>query len=86
MQKSKLKHLRVKTWSLKRTAEYDSKHFDEKSVTVRSARLSKDSKTHTLDVADLHPTWCMEISYSLRSANGTPVQGTIHNTIHELAD
>ncbi len=80
------KQVRVKTWSLKRTADYGSKHFDEKSLTVRGATLSKDSKTLTLDIADLHPTWCMEISYSLRSAKGTPVQGTIHNTIHELAD
>lgn len=81
-----VRQLRVKTWSLKRTADYGSKHFDETFLTVRGATLSKDSKTLMLNVADLHPTWCMEISYSLRSATGTPVQGTIHNTIHELGD
>ena len=81
-----VKQLHVKTWSLKRTADYGSKHFDEKLLTVRGATLSQDSKTLTLDVVDLRPTWCMEISFSLRSANGTPIQGSLHNTIHELAD
>ena len=81
-----VKNLQVKTWSLKRTADYGSKHYGEKPLEVRGAKLSADSKTVTLDVADLRSTWCMEIKFSLRSATGTPVQGTIHNTIHELAD
>ena len=81
-----VKNLQIKTWSLKRTANYGSKHFDEKPLTVRGAKLSADSKTITLDIAELRPTWSMEIVFSLRSATGTPIQGTIHNTIHELAD
>ncbi len=81
-----VKNLQIKTWSLKRTKDYGSKHYDEKALEVRSAKLSSDAKTLTLDVAELRPTWCMEIQFALRSATGTPVQGTIHNTIHELAD
>ena len=81
-----VKNLQIKTWSLKRTAAYGSKHYDEKPLEVRGAKLSSDLKTLTLDVAELRPTWCMEINFSLRSAAGVPVQGTIHNTIHELAD
>ena len=81
-----VKNLQIKTWSLKRTADYGSKHYDEKPLEVRRAKLSSDSKTLTLDIAELHPTWCMEIKFALRSATGTPIQGTIHNTIHELAD
>lgn len=80
------KHVQVKTWSLKRSAEYGSKHYDEKLLDVRGTSLSADGKTLTLDVADLRPTWCMEIKYELRSAAGTPVNGVIHNTIHQLAD
>ncbi len=80
------KQVTVKTWSLKRSANYGSKHFDEKTLTVRSVSLSSDAKTLSLDVADLAPAWCMEIAYSLRSASGTPVRGTIHNTIHDLED
>ena len=81
-----VKNLQIKTWSLKRTKDYGSKHYDERLLEVRGAKLSGDSKTITLDVAELRPTWCMEINFSLRSAEGTPIQGTIHNTIHELAD
>ena len=81
-----IKNLKIKTWSLKRTAGYGSKHYDEKPLTVRAATLSSDSKTLTLDIADLRPTWCMEIKYAFRSATGSPIHGTIHNTIHELAD
>lgn len=81
-----VKNLKIKTWSLKRTANYGSNNFDEKHLEVGSATLSTDSKSLTIDVADLRPTWCMEIKFALRSASGAPVQGTIHNTIHELAD
>ncbi len=81
-----IKNLHIKTWSLKRTADYGSKHYDEQPLTVRAATLSADTKTLTLDIADLRPTWCMEIKFALRAATGTPIQGTIHNTIHELAD
>ena len=76
--------VQVRRWSLKRTAAYGSKHYDERSLPVRRALLSADGKTVTLDVADLRPTWCMEIVYSLRGADGRPVQGTLHNTIHRL--
>lgn len=79
-----LKNLQVKTWSLKRTAKYGSQHFDEQIATIRGTTLTADAKTLTIDIADLRPTWCMEIVYSLRSAAGSPVQGTIHNTIHAL--
>jgi putative heme-binding domain-containing protein len=78
--------LQVKTWSLRRTAGYGSKHHDEKTLGVRAATLSADGKTLTIDVADLQPTWSMEINYSLRAASGEAVVGVIHNTIHQLAD
>jgi putative heme-binding domain-containing protein len=81
-----VKHLQIKTWSLKRTADYGSKHYDEKSLQVRGVTLSADAKTITIDVADLRPTWCMEIRFAFRSVTGAPVQGLLHNTIHELAE
>ena len=81
-----VQQLRIKTWSLKRTANYGSQHHDEKQLKVRAAILSNDGKTLTLDVADLAPTWSMEIGYALRSAAGAPIQGVIHNTIHELGN
>ncbi|MBI3863542.1 MAG: heme-binding protein, partial [Planctomycetia bacterium] len=76
----------LKTWGLKRTANYGSEHFDERPLAVASASLADDGRTVRLELPDIRPTWCMEIKYSLRSAEGTPVNGTIHNTVHRLAE
>lgn len=74
----------VKTWGLKRTASYGSKHYDEKSLEVTRAELSEDRRTVTLRIPDIQPTWCMEIRYNITAPGGKPVDGVIHNTIHHL--
>ncbi len=81
-----VQNIHIKTWSLKRTANYGSDHYDEKPLSIRGATLSADGRTLELDVPDLTPTWCMEIKYTLRADGGRPVNGVIHNTIHKLAD
>ena len=78
--------IQIKTWSLKRTANYGSNHYDEKSLPVQQASLSADGKQLMLKIDGIRPTWGMEIVYSLKSANGQPVEGKIHNTIHQLAE
>lgn len=76
----------IKVWSLKRTANYGSKHYDEHAIAVKSAVLSEDGRTVTLTIPELAPTWCMEVKYRLESADGQPFEGKIHNTIHTLGD
>lgn len=76
----------VKIWSLKRTAEYGSKHYDERSLAVRSAVLDSDQRTIVLSLPDLEPTWCMEVAIALRTADGAPLERVIHNTIHRLGE
>lgn len=76
----------VQTWSLKRSAGYGSKHYDEKRANVTSAKISADGKTVTLEIADVQPTWCMEIRYTLAGSDGVAVQGVVHNTIHRLGE
>jgi hypothetical protein len=76
----------VKVWSLKRTKDYGSKHYDEHPLKVESVELDADNRTVRLKIPDIGPTWCMEIKYSLRSSAGAPVRGTIHNTIHQLGE
>ena len=83
---SDVKRYRVKTWSLKRTAGYGSKHYDEKASPVTGVEVSADGKTVFLKIAGIKPTWSMEIRYSLQGVGGEPVEGTIHNTIHNLQD
>ncbi|MEO1998985.1 MAG: hypothetical protein ABGZ17_27370, partial [Planctomycetaceae bacterium] len=66
------------------TASYGSKHYDERALEVAAAALDVDGKTVTLQIPELGPTWCMEIKYAIKSSNGQPVNGVIHNTIHKL--
>ena len=74
----------VKVWSLKRTADYGSKHYDEHEVSVTAAQLAADGRTVILQMPDLAPTWCMEIKCRLKSADGESFERTIHNTIHRV--
>ncbi|MEZ6135368.1 MAG: DUF6797 domain-containing protein [Pirellulaceae bacterium] len=77
---------RIETWSLKRTAKYGSDHYDTRELSIASAELAADGKTIDLKIPDIQPTWCMSIEYKIRAANGQAIAGTIHNTIHRLAD
>ena len=74
----------VKVWSLKRTANYGSKHFDEHEIKVTSATLSAAGRKVTLTIPDIAPTWCMEVKCRLKSANGESFERVIHNTIHHV--
>ncbi len=73
------KNYAVQTWSLQRSAQYGSKHYDEKPAKVTAAQV-------TLQIADLKPTWGMKIKYNLKAADSTMVQGLLHNTIHRLSE
>ena len=76
----------VRTWALKRSADYGSKHYDERPHDVTSAKLSADGKTLHLAIADMAPVWQMSITYHLKGKTGTPVTGEIQNTIHALRE
>jgi putative heme-binding domain-containing protein len=76
----------VQTWSLKRSEEYGSKHYDEKPATVTAARVSNDGKTVTLEIAGMKPTWSMEIKYNIKTSDGSTLQGFLHNTVHRLGE
>jgi len=78
------KNYAVKVWSLKRSADYGSKHIDEHSLKVAGATLAADQKSVFLNIPELHPTWCMEIKCDLRGADGTIFTRKVHNTIHQL--
>jgi hypothetical protein len=74
----------VKTWGLKRTAEYGSDHYNEVNLEVTGADLSADGRTVLVRIPEIKPTWCMEIRYRLRSTDGQPVNSMIHHTVHSL--
>jgi hypothetical protein len=76
----------AKVWSLRRTAKYGSDHHDEHRVRIAGATLSSDGRTVLLEIPDLRPTWCMEVTYAIKSDKGKAVEGVIHNTIHHLSN
>jgi hypothetical protein len=76
----------LKTWSLKRTADYGSKHYGEKPLAVESATVSDDGRTVTLALPDLRPTWGMEIVCRLQTSDGKPFERVIHNSIFKLGE
>jgi hypothetical protein len=75
-----------KVWSLKRTASYGSKHYDERPLEIAAARLGTDARTVTLDIPTLVPTQCYEIIVKCRGADGAAVERSLHGTIHEVAE
>jgi hypothetical protein len=83
---SDLSNYSVRTWSLRRSANYGSKHYDEKPLDVSAASLSEDGHSVFLTLPEMRPTWSMEIRYRLKGPMSVPCEGTIHNTIHHLPD
>jgi hypothetical protein len=49
-----------KVWSLKRSADYGSKHYDEHALEIAAAHLSADARTVTLSLPALASTQCYE--------------------------
>jgi hypothetical protein len=76
----------LKAWSLRRSAQYGSEHYNEHPVSITAARVHADAKTVVLEIPELAPTQCMELKYFLRSPHGEPVEGVLHHTIHHLTD
>ncbi len=83
---SKIENYRVKVWDLKRTASYGSKHYNEQPLQITAANVSSDGLSVELVMPDISPTWCMEIRYLLKSAEGKSFDGVIHNTVHHLGE
>lgn len=75
----------VETWALKRTANYGSKHYDKKPLRVSGTKLSRDGKTVTVELPEIEPAWQMSIQYQLKGTDGSPINGEIQNTIHNLS-
>jgi mono/diheme cytochrome c family protein len=65
----------IKVWNLKRSAQYGSKHWDERALTISQTKLSDDKRTLTLEIPDLATTPCYELKIG---------DSILHGTIHEL--
>jgi hypothetical protein len=74
----------VKTWSLRRSADYGSQHINEHPLTVTKIQFSPDQRTITLHLPDLAPAHSVAITWNMRDAVGTAFTGSLHHTIHTL--
>ncbi|QEG23739.1 DUF6797 domain-containing protein [Mariniblastus fucicola] len=81
---SAAKNFAITTWDLKRSKNYGSQHYNEKRIEVGKAELLSDGTTIKLTIPDLAPTWGMEIDYQLKTDDGIPFRGKIHNSIFQL--
>lgn len=72
----------VRTWSLRRSADYGSPHLDETDRRVTAADLSADGRTLTLAVEGLGPTHCYSLQWRTATAEGRSASGSLHGTIH----
>ncbi len=73
-----------KIWSLKRTANYGSKHYDEHPLEIQGARLEPDGRTVVLQIPALAPTQSYELKVRIRGSDGAAVERSLHGTIHAL--
>ena len=73
-----------KAWSLKRSANYGSKHYDEHPWKITAVSLSSDARTVTLSIPSLAPTQCYELIMNLPATDGSVIERSMHGTIHHL--
>ncbi|MFN3241035.1 MAG: DUF6797 domain-containing protein [Planctomycetota bacterium] len=76
----------VRTWQLRRSKSYGSKHVDERALAVAAATRSADGRTVLLKIPDLEATMCLEVKVDLDTAEGAPLRATIHGTIHRMPE
>mgnify|MGYP003640099841 CR=1 FL=1 len=70
----------VKVWDLRRTANYGSKHYNERALEVTD--VATKGNQVVLTIPKLQPTWGMEIVCNL--SNGE--KRVIHSSIHQLPE
>jgi hypothetical protein len=75
-----------KVWSLQRSANYGSKHYDEHPLDITASHLSADGRTVNLDIPTLAPTQCYELRMKVQAPDAASIERSIHGTIHRLAE
>ncbi len=71
----------LKVWDLHRSEKYGSPHLNERPLQVTAAVVSDDKRTVTLTVPGLGPTRGLELWYTVRRPDGTPVDGLFHGSV-----
>ncbi len=73
---------KVRAWDLKRTKNYGSPHLNERALPISAAEVTTTGRQVRLTVPALEPTWCYSLEWSIKAADGTPLTGLLHGTLH----
>jgi hypothetical protein len=74
-----------KVWSLKRSANYGSNHYNEHPLEITGATLSPDRRAVTIQIPALAPAQCYELKLRLVGNDGETIDRSLHGTIHRLS-
>jgi len=86
----------VEAWNYRWTSGYGSGEFPIREgdgnpkgegrspLTVKSATVSDDGRSVTLEIPEIRPVMQMRIQMKLKAADASPVSTEIHHTIHRL--
>jgi hypothetical protein len=84
----------IEQWNYRWMKSYGSLHWKTSNpkeqghdeVEIDEAKLSADGKTVTLKITDLAPVMQMKTSFTLKAADGSPLESEIHHTINAVGD
>ena len=89
---TKLDNWRVQSWEYRWTQNYGSPQLKRSGAEgrdehpVQSVTLSEDGKTVFLSIPTLTPTMQFHVNFTGNFADGIPLDGYLHGTIHVLED
>ena len=74
----------VQTWDLLRSSLYGSDRYNVKTLSVSNVELTNNNRAVLLTIEGIAPVDVMTIKYDIATEDGTGLQGTVQNTIHNL--
>ena len=89
---SDLQNYSVEQWNYRWTSNYGSKEYSVANpdkiahdpVAVKSVRVLADKKTVFLEIPAIQPVNQMRVRFTLKAADGSPINTEIHNTINQV--
>ncbi len=82
----KPQNFKVMAWDLNRSANYGSKHINERELKVTGARVAKDGKVLTLSIPDIAASRGMSIQMNLKGPDGKAFERLIHHSVFEFPE
>jgi hypothetical protein len=87
-----LENYSVQVWNYAWTRNYGSPEFSvadpgrkgHDDLALRSAKLSADGRTVSLELAGIRPVMQMMVRVKVKAADGAPVKFDVYNTIHQI--